>query len=106
MASNDTYLTERFILHPDKGLLDIAHDGRTVLHGASAQVTYRLGGEQKTISLAGSRVDCRVSHEAALLSLSNDDLTVTWHLSPNLNGASPAASAGAASLLFVTASNR
>ena len=81
MSSKEIYLADRFILHGDSGTIDIAHQARTVLRGATAHVSYRRAGNQRAaISLAASACDHRLAHEHLTLSASNDDVTLSWRI--------------------------
>ncbi len=70
---------DQLILDRATNSLAILLRGQLLVQGAAAEVSYRLGGERRRLSLLGDST-CTASQAEITLSRANDDLKLDWHV--------------------------
>ncbi len=75
------FIGDRLILDTRRSSLSVVFQAVPLLQGATAEVSYRLEGERRRLSLLGRGMAYKIEHEGIVLSRANDEVRLDWHLS-------------------------
>lgn len=78
--TNSEKLLNQLIRDPARNSLTILLRGQPLIQGATAEVSYRRGGEHRHLSLLGRDSACTVDDTGLTLSRANEDLKLDWHV--------------------------
>ncbi|HIC93919.1 MAG TPA: hypothetical protein EYP09_06700, partial [Anaerolineae bacterium] len=74
------FIGDRLILDPATGSLSVVFQAVPLLQGARAEVSYRLEGKRRRLSLLGRGMAYKIEREGIVLSRANGQVRLDWHL--------------------------